>query len=284
MSSQASQPLVYRPQQVEEALALLARPMRWQLTAGMPPPRPDPHAAILDISRITATGGLMRAGGELLLGVGLAYHALIPSRLPVPAAAALIDACRWWEEREPGRALVHDLQAPGGENPVILALALLGARADVASLGHGGVETTTIPLQQALHEETDSPRLILRVRVPSGPQGASSALVIHPPRPPLQPDVRMAAAWLVLDPSTGLIRRMRWAVVPSAAWPSVYGEALFAPLQGRRPDAATIEAAVRLVQQNAPRAEGSSPLFAFALWPQLVRETLNLAIARGMAS
>ncbi len=283
MSSKASQPSVYRPQQVDEALALLARPMRWQLTAGTPPPWPDPHAAILDISRITAAGGLMRAGGELLLGVGLAYHALIPSRLLHPVAASLIDACRWWEAREPGRALVHDMQAATEGNPVILALALLDARADVAYLGHAGVETTTMPLQQALHEEAKAPRLILRIRIPSGPPGASSALVLHPPRPPLRPDARMAAAWLVLDPSTGLIQQMRWAVATSTTWPSVYGEDLFAPLQGRPPDAEAVEAAVRLAQRNAPQPAASTPPFALALMPQLLRETLNLAIARGKA-
>ncbi|HEY80773.1 MAG TPA: hypothetical protein G4O05_06810, partial [Caldilineae bacterium] len=45
--------VILRPNALEEALDILARPMLVQITAGGPPPRLQSHALILDVSRVS---------------------------------------------------------------------------------------------------------------------------------------------------------------------------------------------------------------------------------------
>ncbi len=272
--------IIYRPQTLQEALDILARPALVQITAGGPPLAPQPHALILDVSRISAMAGIHRAGGELIIGVNAAYATLLRSRLLQPAAACLADACRLREEDLPGGVLLHSLIEVAFDDPILLALAALDARVELAVRGEqGGVERRIRPLRQALLTPPDAPHLLLNVRFATGPAGAASALHREANLGGLHPDAWAAAAWLVIDPGEGLITAARLALAPGDVWPETCEEAL-ADLMGSPPGREAIEAAVRLAQRICPQPRASTPLFSLALSAHLIRETLDRAIAR----
>ncbi len=272
--------VILRPDVLKEALDILARPMLVQITAGGPPPSPQPHAVILDVSRVSAMAGIQQAGGELIIGVNSPYAALIRSRLLWPAAACLADACRLREEDIPGGALIHTLTERAFDDPVLLALEALDARAELAVRAQKGeVKRVILPLRQALTQPPESSHLPLNVRFAAGPAGATSALHRAENLGELQPDVRAAAAWLVIDPDKEVIVAARLALASGDAWPRVCGDAL-ADLVGSAPGREAIEAAVRLAQRICPQPRASSPRYALALSAHLIRETMDRAIAR----
>lgn len=272
--------VILRPNALEEALDILARPMLVQITAGGPPPRLRSHALILDVSRVSAMAGIQRAGGELIIGVNNAYATLIRSRLLWPAAACLVDACRLREEDIPGGALIHTLTEMAFDDPLLLALVALDARAELAIREkEGRVKRAILPLREALTHPPTPPHLLLNVRFAAGPAGATSALQRGENLGDLLPDVWAAAAWLVIEPGEGVIAAARLALAAGDAWPQGCEHAL-TDLIGSFPGREAVEAAVRLAQRICSQPRASSPLFSLALSAHLIRETMDRAIAR----
>jgi len=272
--------IIFRPETLQEALDILARPARVQVTAGGPPPAPHPHALILDTSRLSAMAGMHQAGGELVIGVNNACATLARSRLLRPAAACLVDACRLREEDIPGSALIHTLTEIAFDDPILLALAVLDARAELAVRQEdGAIERGIRPLRQALIQPPDAPHLLLNVRFAAGPAGATSALQREMDLGDLQPDAWAAAAWLVIEPRQRVITAARLALASGDAWPHVCEDAL-ADLIGLSPGREAVEAAVRLAQRICPQPRASTPLFSLALSAHLIRETMDRAMAR----
>ncbi len=272
--------IIFRPNTLEEALDILARPALVQITAGGPPPNPHPHALILDASRLSAMSGIQRAGGEMIIGVNTPHAALIRSRLLWPAAACLVDACRLQEDDLPGGALIHNLTPEHLDNPILLALTALDARVEMAVRAQNhAVERVLFPLKDAILTPPEAPHLLLNVRFAAGPAGATSALWREADLGALQPDAWAAAAWLVIDPDARVITAARLALAAGDAWPDACEEAL-TDLIGSAPGREAIEAAVRLAQRMCPQPRASSPLFSLALSAHLIRETLDRAIAR----
>lgn len=271
---------ILRPNTVDEALDILARPMLVQMTARTPPLQPQPYARIMDVSRVGAMAGMQRVAGELIIGVNTPYADLIRSQLLWPTAACLVDACRLGEEETPGIAFIHTLTAPPPGDPVILALAVLHARAELAVREkEGEVKRVIMSLHRALADPPDWPHLLLNVRFAAGPAGATSALQRKTDLGALQPDVWAAAVWLMVDPGAGTIALARLAVDAGHAWPQVCQDPM-ADLIGLPPGREAVEAAVRLAQRMCPQPRASSPSYSLALSAHLIRETMDRAMAR----
>ncbi len=277
---------LFQPETLTEALDILARPLLIQITAGGPPPTPKPHAALLDVSRLSAMSGLHYAGGEIFIGVNTAYATLLHSHLLWPAAACLLDASRLREDIHPGGILLHDFTTVALDNPLLLALTLLHAHAKIAirTPSHQ-VAFATLPLREALLHPPSSPHLLLGFQFVAAAENATSALIQRPPLGPLQPDTLAAASWLTIDPQTQTIAAVRFAFADGQTWP-ILCEDIFAALIGHPPTADAIEAAVRLSKKGCPqpRHKTSTPPFSLTLSPHLIRETLDRAIARSHLS
>ena len=272
--------IIYRPDTLEEALDILARPTLIQVTAGGPPPAPRPHAIILDTSRLHAMAGIHRIAGEFIIGVNTPYTALIRSPLLWPAAACLVDAARLREDDLPGSAFIHDLTQVSLDNPILLALTVLDARVEMAvRTEQGGVARAIMPLKDGLLTRPERPHLLLNLRFATGGPATASALYRAEDLQALQPDAWAAAAWLGMDPESGIITTARLAIATHDTWPTVCENPL-TDLIGSPPGREAIEAAVRLAQRMCPQPRASTPLFSLALSAHLIRETLDRAIAR----
>ncbi len=273
---------IFQPHTINEAFDILNRPLLVQITAGGPPPNPDPQAVLMDVSRLAAMSGLHYAGGELFVGVNTTYSTLLHSHLLWPAAACLLDACRLREANLPGGTLLHDFTTVAFDNPLLLALIALHAQAQIAIRPSGQQpQILTLPLQKALLHPPNPPYLLLGFRFIAGSMGTTSALIQHQPMGPLQPDALAAATWLTIDPQTNRIAAMRVAFANGRSWPILCEDA-FKVLIGQPANANAVEAAVRLSQDGCPqpRHRTSTPPFSLTLSPHLIRETLDRAIAR----
>lgn len=272
-------PAPLRPNTLEEALDILARPMLVQVTAGGPPPRVLPHALLMDAGRVQEMAGIQRLGGEISVGVNNDWAAIIRSSLLRPASACLADAAALMEDESPGGALIQALDAALPDHPALLALTVLDARVEVAVREEGGrIIRRTPPLLAYLQAPPDRPHLPLSVRFAAPFQAAGSALHLEENLSPLQPDARAAAALVIFDPDSGLISAARLALAIPGDWPILCPAA--DALLGQSPQKETIEAVVRLAQRNCPQPRASAPHFSLALSSHLIRETLDRAIAR----
>ena len=272
-----------RPDTLAEALDILARPVLVQVTAGGPPSRLHPHALLMDASRVMEMSGIHRMGGEIIVGVNNDWDRLMRSPLLWPGAACLVDAASLMEEETPGGALLHALDAERPDNPIILALTALDARIELAvRAGPGAIRRQTLPLQEAVQSPPELPHLPLNVRFSVPFSAAGSALRRQTGLSPLQPDARSVAAFVSLDPASGLIASARLALAIPKAWPVLCPAA--GMLAGRPPDREAIEAAVRLAQRDCSQPRSSAPQFSLALSSHLIRETLDHAIARARAA
>jgi CO/xanthine dehydrogenase FAD-binding subunit len=254
-----------------------------QATAGGPPPRAQPHALLMDASRVREMGGIHRLGGEISLGVNNGWADILRSSLLRPAAACLADAAALMEDENPGGVLLHALDAAQPENPVLLALTALDARMELAVREEDGrIIHRTLPLHESLQSPPDKPSLPLNVRFAAPFQAAGSALHREDKLSPLQPDARAAAAFVIIDPESGRIATARLALAIPERWPILCPAA--ETLIGQQPQKETIEAVVRLAQRNCPQPRASSPHFSLVLSSHLIRETLDRAIARSQAT
>ena len=285
MRSNATEPSVpiLRPDTLSEALDILARPMLVQVTAGGPPPRMHPHALLMDAGRVTEMAGIHRMGGEVIVGVNNAWSRLMRSPLLRPGATCLADAANLLEEELPGGVLLHALDATAPDNPIILALAALDARVELALRGQQGrIQRRTLPLQQAMQSPPEQPHLMLSVRFSLPYQAAGSAFYRESNLSPMQPDALAAAALVILDSDSGQITSARLTLGIPGNWPIPCSS--IQALTGREPKKEAIEAVIRLALRNCPQPRASTPEFSLALSPHLIRETLDRAIARALAS
>ncbi len=272
-----------RPDTLSEALDILARPMLVQVTAGGPPPRMQPHALLMDAGRVMEMSGIHRMGGEIIVGVNNDWDRLLRSPLLRPGAACLVDAASLMEAETPGAALLHALDAEHPDNPIILALTALDARIELALRAEDGrIRRKILPLRRALQSPPEQLHLMLSARFSLPFEAAGSALYREDDLSPMQPDVRAVAALALLDPASGQIASARMALAIPAAWPLLCPAA--EALQGREPKKEAIEAVVRLAIRNCSQPRASAPKFSLALSPHLIREALDLSIARLLAS
>ncbi len=272
-----------RPDTLAEALDILARPMLVQATAGGPPPRAQPHALFMDVSRVREMGGIHRLWGEISVGVNNLWAGILRSSLLRPAAACLADAATLMEAESPGGALLHALDAAHPDNLALLALTALDARVEIAVREESQrIIRRTLPLQEGLQIPSHQPHLPLTVRFVSPLQAAGSALHREDKLSPLQPDARAAAAVIALDAESGHITFARLALAIPGGWP-ILCPAIKAII-GQPPQKEAIEAVVRLAQRNCPQPRASTPHFSLALSSHLIRETLDRAIARSQAT
>ena len=273
------QPL--RPDTLAEALDILARPVLVQVTAGGPPPRPAPHALLMDTGRISEMAGIHRLGGEMVVGVNNSWAVMLRSSLLRPGAACLVDAAALMEADEPGGALIHALDAAHPDNPVLLALTVLNARVELALReASGRISRQILPLREALISPPEQPHLPLNIRFAVPFLAAGSALRRESPLSPMQPDARAAAALITLDSDSGQIADLRIALALFGGWPllcPVVGEVI-----GRQPDREVIESVVQWARETC-QPEAGKPDFSLALSAHLIREALDRAIARAQA-
>ncbi len=275
-------PAPLRPDTLEDALELLARPMLMQITAGGPPPRMQPHALLMDTGRIIEMSGMHRLGGELVLGLNDSWSDLIRSRLLRPAAGCLVDAAEWMEAEQPGGVLLHALDGTSLDNPVLLALAVLDARIEIAVReSPGRIDRRLLPMRQALQNPPEPPHLPLSLRLRLPLAAAGSALYRESDLSPMQPDVQAAAVKVTLDPDTGRVASARLALAIPGSWPLLCPaiEALI----GQQPGPEGIETVARLAAQTCSSSRDDAPHFSLSLSSHLVRETLDRAIARASA-
>ncbi len=272
-----------RPNTLAEAMDILARPVLVQVTAGGPPPRVQPHALLMDVGRVMAMAGIHRIEGEMRIGVNNDWVGLMRSSLLQPAAGCLADAAALMEEEQPGGVLLHALDADHPDNPIILALTALDARAELAlQKDDGSIAREILPLEQALQAQSEQPHLLINVRFAAPVDSVGSALHCEGDLSPMRPDARAAAAFVALDPGSGLIATARLALAIPDGWPILCPAAQTLIGQGIKKEA--IEAVVRLAQRNCPQPRASTPPFSLALSSHLIRETLDRAFARAQTT
>jgi len=269
-----------RPSSLTEALEILARPMLVQITAGGPPPRPQPHALLMDTGRINEMSGIHRRGGEIVVGMNTSWQKLQQSSLLHPGAAALVAAASLLEDAQPGGVLLHTLDSTGHDSLILLAMAALDAQIEIAALGPSGrISRLLLPWQQALLSPPAQPYLPINLRFSLPLRAVGSALHAESNLSPLQPDARAAAALISLDPDSGHIRDVRLALaVPHrlpVLCPAVTG------IVGMAPGPEVIARAVELARSCQQMHEID---YFLALSPHLLRETLDLALARATGS
>ena len=273
------QPL--RPDTLSEALDILARPVLVQVTAGGPPPRPAPHALLMDTGRISEMAGIHRLGREMVVGVNNSWAGMLRSSLLRPGAACLVDAAELMEEDVPGGALLHALDAAQPDTPLLLALTALDARIELALReAPGRTVRQTLPLQRALKSPPEGPHLPLTVRFSVPFLAAGSALYREKDLSPMQPDAHAAAALVTLDPDSGQIASFRLALALPGRWPVLCPA--IEGIVGQEPGREVIEAAVQWARQDC-QPTATDPDFSLALSSHLMRVTLDRALARARA-
>lgn len=273
-------PAPLRPDSLDEALTLLARPLLVQLTAGGPPLRPHPHALIMDTGRMLDMAGIRLAANTIFVGANTHYEVIQRSQLLKQRAACLTDVCRRQEHAAPGGALLHALAEKDVSHDLILALEILDARIEIAERDEqGAVSRTLQPLHDFLQSQPEQPQIPLGVHFPAPPVFTGSALYCEDDLGVLRPDVQCAAAIVSISKETGLIEAARLYFATPGIWPFDCAQATTA-LIGRPPQKEAIEAVVRLAQRNCPQPRASSPPYGVTLSSHLTRVTLDRALAR----
>lgn len=273
-------PAPLRPNSLDEALALLARPVLMQLTAGGPPLRPHPHAMIMDTGRITAMAGIRLASNTIFVGANTGYEVIQRSQLLKQRATCLTDACRRREDAAPGSVLLHDLAEKNTPHDLILALAILDARIEIAERDEqGAVSRTLHPLHDFLRAPSAQSQIPLGLHFPAPARFTGSALYCEDDLGVLRPDVQCAAAIVSVSEKTGLIETARLYFSTPGVWPFACQPATTA-LIGRPPQKEAIEAVIRLAQRNCSQPRASSPPYGVTLSSHLTRVTLDRALAR----
>ena len=276
--------IIFRPDTLEEALRILARPALVQVTAGGPPPAIQPGSLVLDTGGLRAMSGIHQAPGRLIVGLNATYAALTRTKLLCPEACALVDACILREEETPGGVLLHDLMAPQAGNLVYLALLALGAEVELAWLdAREGVVRRWLPLTELASSQITQSHLLLNVRFETERNRAASALYREDNLGALLPDAWAAAIGLRIDPHQERISAVRIAFAPHDTLPipcPITDESLGdLPLNGE-----AIAPITQWVQKHCLQPRAGTPLFTMALSSHLVRETMDRAIARYRAA
>jgi CO/xanthine dehydrogenase FAD-binding subunit len=230
----------------------------------------------MDTGRISEMSGIHRLGGEIVVGVNNSWDNILRSSLLRPGASALVEAAALMEEEQPGGVLLHALDTAPGETLIHLALTVLDAKIELAMRESSArILRQTIPWQHALKSPPEQPYLPINICFHLPIIAVGSALHQETHLSPLQPDVSAAAVLMILDPDSGQITAARLALGnPPFLCPALAG------IIGLKPGREAIAEAVRLVRSCRQKTGDD---YSFALSPHLLRETLDLALARAQA-